>query len=114
MLTSNSYKKRIACLEGDLKVARNKAKVLNMQCAGASPYLTGQTITASDASSPLGVGTDITIRMITQADCDAHHCSAFDDASECVWNEIHWTEPDWKHVNKQVAKAAKEVLTPEL
>lgn len=87
-----------------------------MQFAAGMPNLTGQTISTPDSSDSSCSSTDITIRLTTQVDPHIYHYHESDDASETVWNEVHWAEPDWKDADHQaqVVKAKKSVLTPRV
>lgn len=105
------YKKRIACLEEDLKLAKSKTSIHEMQMSTGVPKLTGQAIPALDAFKQPCLGTNISIRLVTP--CSPYYSPESDDVSVAAWNEVNWSEPDWKHADQQVEKAARGILLPK-
>lgn len=108
-----SLKKRISGLQQDLQTAENRLAVYKMQNAPGLPILTSQAVTMPGSSTEKNAGANIQIRTVTAPKAGTNWTFGNDESSEAAWKEFHWTEPDWKHVDFQAAKAAtKRILAP--
>ena len=81
-----------------------------MQCAAGIPQLTGQRLATPDTSDDQPWNDpDILIRLSKASSMLRYSSPESNDSSEDAWNDVHWTEPDWKNADQQAAKAKKSV-----
>ena len=105
LLINASYKKRIATLEKDLKLAQSESSVLKMQKHSGVPRLVGQGTAGPSTST---AGPNVLLRMTSSTQLHSDGWEMSNAASEAAWNEVHWMDADWGQIDRQAVKVAKK------